>query len=215
MKKIYLLSALVMLTIASYAQIQKNAVLLGGQLSYSNNKSDFENLKQKSWNAVAGLSLGKAIRENTVVGFNLNYAPAKQTYQGTNGDSLITSTNRYSVGVFYRKYKNLGKDFYFFAEGNAAFIYNVSENSKSSAIDYKYTQTGGSLALTPGFAYQVCKKLQFEVSVPSLVSLQYMHSKNKTSDVAYNGKSNNFSVNSSLSNIGTLEWLGIGFRLVL
>ena len=63
----------------SYGQIKRNAVLLGGQLSYYNDKNRSDSFIQNFESGRIGISAGKAIRENTVVGINFT------TYSGQTG----------------------------------------------------------------------------------------------------------------------------------
>src|SRR5262249_28894178 len=159
-------------------------------------------------NGSISLSLGKAIKENTVVGFNVGYYGSKSTNLPYGIDTTTNKLNGYNAGIFYRKYKALVKDFYFFGQANAIY-----SNSKSKS-DYKVYPANntksilntGALSVTPGLAYKIFKKTFIELSLANLVSLQYTH-ENKTQNTGYTTKTNvvslstAFSTNNSLGNV--------------
>ena len=90
------------------AQIKKGAVLLGGSLGFStrNNKvSTTQDYRSTSFNVSP--ALGKAIKENLLLGFDLSYGYAKNEFFSP----PVQKTNSYGAGIFIRKYKVLGKGF--------------------------------------------------------------------------------------------------------
>src|ERR1700704_4130915 len=115
-------------TLLTKAQFKKNDILLGGQLSYSYNSSNQKYLTGPTYDnkATTGyftINFGKALNENTIAGITLSYIP--YSMNNYNVDGIIPTKyqdNGYAVGIFYRKYKNLGKEFYFF--GQVSALYN-------------------------------------------------------------------------------------------
>ncbi|HTB23799.1 MAG TPA: hypothetical protein VK711_00450 [Puia sp.] len=211
-----LLSILIILSfLSSSAQFNKGDVLVGGTLSYSSNKttSPYITGEQKYDNGLFNISLGKAIKDNALFGINLTYAPNVTT--NNYGYGLVTNrTENYGIGVFYRMYKNLGKEFYIFGEAGAG--YNGSTTSMKDSTGNKLssgTGDGGNIYLTPGIAYKVSKKFFLELSIPQLFSVTYSSSNTKSGSVT-TAKTDQFYANANF-NSNPLNSLGVGFRLVL
>ncbi len=216
MKKIALLFTLFITGyFAANAQIQKGAILLGGQLAYSKSTINYNSAQadQKNQNANINISVGKALKDNSVFGVNVGYSPTR-SQNSYNGNVFVNSTvNHYSAGLFYRQYKKLAKDFYFYAEAGAGYIgsnQTLLDNTGNNKV--KYTQAGGQLYVTPGIAYAIFKKMQLEILIPQIISLQYANYKTKSATENTNQKQ--FAVNTSL-NATPFNSLGVGFRFVL
>jgi hypothetical protein len=226
MTKILLLPALLLTFFISNAQFRKNDIILGGQLYYNYNSSSYNysgavpstnEYKNKDGNIT--ISGGKAINENTVLGIYLSYLPSSSTnYPSLNGDIMLKYRNDgYGGGIFYRKYKNLGKEFYLFGEISAT--YNWSNKSGKDSADQELISGSSSTfaaILYPGIAYRISKHLFLELSIPDLIYIGY----NKSNTLSHEGSSimenkyNNFNITTSLSS-DPLSFLGIGFRLIL
>jgi Outer membrane protein beta-barrel domain len=208
-----LLSLLVSLTVFSAsAQFKKGDILLGADLSFSGSKST-SNINpgdQKSSYGDFGISIGKAIKENAIAGIKLGYGHNSNTYNnGT--DNLTSSNNTYSIGVFYRLYKNLGKDFYLFGEAGAE--YNGSTSSTSDTSGSKVTGNAGVIYITPGLAYRISSKVFVEFSIPAIFNISYSSSSSKLGSQTL-GTSDNFGASANIIS-NPLSSLGIGFRLIL
>jgi hypothetical protein len=217
MNKCYMFVLLLILSISTSAQIKKKSILLGGELNYYNDKTQIENLQEKYEGGSIGISIGKAFKENSVVGFNFSLSPSEQTYF-PNGNEMITFTNkRYDIGVFYREYKNLGKDFYFFAQADGAFIMaNQSQDYSVAANDVKASQRGGYISLTPGISYQVFKKMHLELTIPNILIIQYAVTNfDNENPQEKASKREQFYFSSNLNSNTSLSWLGVGFRFIL
>lgn len=217
-KTLTLTAALAACHLFGNAQIKKGAVLLGGQVSFynSNSKNNSTTNEGKSNNGGINISVGKAVKENTIVGVYGAYGKGKiENIASSNSKDVSTSINA-SAGIFLRKYKRLGKDFYFFGELNAGYASGKQVNeSKNGTITTTNTnkEIGGAIGLTPGLSYQICKKLQLEVLMPSFAGLRFGSNKyTQSSGSSSNG--NYFQVSSSLNN-SLLNSLAVGFRLVL
>ena len=224
MKSKILLSLVTLFCLANilHAQINQGKILLGGTISYSgnhNNVSSPSSTNPYNENLYANIQLGKFIKENTAVGLLLVYGCNKYS----------TSTNpsnknvQYAAGAFYRKYKGLARNFYFFGEGDLSFnysknnfqYYDVSTNSLNTAI----SKTNGiSLLIVPGISYAVWKKMQVELSMLNIFSIGYSHSKthySATNSLAYTDeKANSFSASANLSP-NLLSNFGVGFKFIL
>lgn len=208
------------------AQFKKNDKLLGGQLYYNYNSSSYKytsavpstnDFKNKDGNIT--ISVGKAINENTVLGIFLSYLPSSSTnYPSLNGDIMLKYRNDgYGGGIFYRKYKNLGKEFYFFGEISATYYWrNISGKDSSDQELISGSSSNFAAILYPGIAYRISKHLFLELSIPDLIYIGY----SKSNTLSHEGSSimenkyNYFNISTSLSS-DPLTALGIGFRLIL
>jgi Outer membrane protein beta-barrel domain len=208
--------ALVFFIFSASAQFNKGDLLLGGDLSYSSSKSTsppFFPVETKNSSGNFNISLGKAIKENTIVGISLDFQPITNSYY--NGVGIYTQqTNNYGVGIFYRLYKSLGKDFYLFGEGGGG--YTGSTTSTKDSTGHKISTgsgNGGHLYITPGIAYRVSKKFFIELSIPQIFTLSY-GSSNTNEGSGTNETDSGFTAGLNL-NSNPIDNLGIGFRLVL
>ena len=110
--------------LSAHAQIKKKSILLGGQIAFVNSSINYSTMQsnQKEKDAAFNISIGKAIKDNSVYGINISYQPStiKNFF---NGAAFINQkVNQYSFGAFYRQYKSLSKDFYFFIQPEADYI---------------------------------------------------------------------------------------------
>jgi hypothetical protein len=217
-----LLTPLIILSLSfsARAQFNKGSILLGVQLSYSYNTYNSTNPNivqtsdQKTNMATFNISVGKAIKENTVFGIILTYSPyAVNNYYSASLGPLKYSDNYYAFGIFYRKYKSLGKDFFIFGEGSA--YYEGSTISGKDSLGQKVlsgSTKGGVLIVYPGISYKVSKKFFLEISIPDLFFVQY--SSSNVSSQPQSSKNEQFNISTSLSS-NPLTNLAIGFRLDL
>ncbi len=217
MTKIFTTILILTLSTVTFAQINKKSILLGGQLFYYNEKNQVDILKQKAESGTIGISLGKAFKENSVIGINLTYSPIRQTNFLNGNDTVTTTYKRYDIGAFFREYKKLGKDFYFFGQLDGAFIMaNQKDDYTIAAGDVKATQRGGFTSLTIGVSYKIFKKMQLELTIPNILSVQYLVTKfNSQNPQVKDSKKEQFLFYSNLTNNTSLGFLGVGFRFIL
>jgi hypothetical protein len=219
MKKLTLVFAIGLFTINANAQIKKGAVLLGGQVTANIGKSTTvntsQNYSESNSSTSIGLSFGKAVSENNVLGFNI-YTSFSKSDGGISGNIHSERYNAVGIGIFYRKYKLLAKDFYFFGEPNIGFNFGKqTRNNNNPLNEYSTSSTNAYLALGTGLSYKVYKKLQLEVALPTLIGIQYSYSKNSEANQPnINQTSNQFSLNTGI-NSQLLNNLTLGFRLFL
>lgn len=197
------------------AQIKKNSLSLGGQLSYSSVKYQVDNFDQKSENGAIGISLGKAFKENFVAGINVSYSPSKQSNLPLGIDTATHKYNTSQIGVFLRQYKKLAKDLYFFGEVNAAFITAEEKYDFAQSGDVKARQRGGVISLTPGISYQVFRRMQLELTIPNILAMKYSRTnlESQNSQIK-NAKGEEILFYSNLNTNTNLGWLGVGFRFI-
>jgi hypothetical protein len=169
-----------LLTIASFclfsianSQITKGSLFLGGSLGISSGeyKSTADTSKSSFWyfNPVIGI----AIKENSIAGIFLGYG------RGTGNDTEIEQNN-YNAGLFFRKYKPLGKGFYLFGEGNLSYYHNLYEQD-DPVNGYRLQKNSGiTLGIFPGLSYAVGKRFYLETALTNLLSISYSKASSET-----------------------------------
>jgi hypothetical protein len=201
----------------SFGQIKKESILLGGQIGYSNTDIDYSGNQpnQKNESAAFNISIGKAVKENSIFGLNLTYLPAKIKNYFNGANFVSTNTNQYNFGIFDRKYKKLAKDFYFFTELGASYIKAKQTSTDTSGINLEtIKQSGAQVYLTPGLSYKILNKLHLEIIIPNIVTIQYAVTKDKTPTLQ--AKQKQLFFNSSLNSTGGgLTFVGVGFHFIL
>jgi hypothetical protein len=208
MKKILLTLLIIFsLNFISRAQLSKGSVLLGGDLSWYSNKTTVTGVQDTKGNSGSFIvSIGKAIKDNNFVGVNFIYSHTDGGY----------TMNEYGVALFYRIYKDLGKNFFLF--GEAGVEYNGSKQTDSYPFypqETTMTTNTASIYLMPGLSYKISKKFLLELSLPNLFNLNYYSSKATTKGTPDQVSTlDSFSANASLTS-NPLTNLTIGFRLLL
>jgi hypothetical protein len=196
------------------AQINEGSLLIGGQVYYNNvsGKTSEGGITEKTSNGVIDLSLGKAIKDNVVVGVHLEFVPGSTGHINNGIVSYKTKVNGYGGGVFYRKYKTLAKDFYFFIEAGANYLYErqTTRDTAGNKVQMS-TYSAVQLSLAPGISYKVLKNLHMEVMIPGLLTLQY--EVDKASSISQSASQNKYTFNTNI-NASTLNNISVGFRLI-
>lgn len=221
------LVVLVFISFCANAQIKKGSILVGGQLSAGKFERDISNFfpipqplpfdpNEEAKFLNVGISIGNAIKENKVIGINFNTATTKQTIFLNQTESITSKNNFNEAGLFYRGYKKLGKDFYFFGQANGSIYFSKTKFNHTTSINNSINKNVGvSISVAPGLAYAISKKFHLELSLQNLAAIQYSTSKHEFTNPAIRTiNSNSFSFNSSLGG-GVLGNMGIGFRLIL
>jgi hypothetical protein len=201
------------------AQINNGVVLVGGSISLSSNTSNNGAVNNETKNNFGqfNINIGKAFKQNNVVGVYGSYGRGKNENLISANVINTSKTTNGGAGVFYRHYKPLGKNFYFFSEANIGFNgtkqvrENRSGNNVSTITD---KSTGVNLGLTPGVSYQVYKKVQLEILMPQIIGFSFGNTKSTTSTNSNVGESKYFQFSTGLSG-GLVNNLAVGFRLIL
>lgn len=220
-KHFYLITLFFAIAYGSQAQIKKGDVLLGGTLSFNTQKTSPDDANPdngyKQTYFTITPSIGKAIKDNLLLGFDLTFMGSKNTQN--NGSAFQQKTFTYGGGVFLRKYKPLGSGFAIFMQTRFGGSYNTNK-SQNVGDPYPYNNSKGytfDLSFYPGIAYAITKRVQLETGFANLVDVNYSHSKNTTTtgltnDVLSTSKFNSFGISSSLSsNIG----FAVGIKVLL
>lgn len=197
--------------ITSNAQINEGRYLLGGSASFNSASApQYSNPKYEALHT--NIQLGKVVKDNTVAGLILSYS------YFNNGPT--NKSEQFSAGVFYRKYKTLANNFYFFCEGDAVYSHITSTQGifQTGSNGTKNWSNGAALSFTPGISYSVCKRMQMELLMPNIFSLSYSHlqTENTSTGTTFTSstKGNSFSANANL-NSNLLNNFGIGFKFLL
>jgi hypothetical protein len=191
MKKLYALAVFVVLFRIAHAQVKSGDIILGGNLSYSTQSTSTPQIAgtaspttfSKQNSLVINPSIGKAIRDNLVLGLDLSYG------HNSNSDNLAGSpaetgtVNSFTAGVFVRRYKPLGNGFYLFGQAELSGGCSHSSSSTPQPGEPSTAQNGYeiTLQLYPGIAYALNRRWQIETGLPNFLSIDYTHSKSTTS----------------------------------
>jgi hypothetical protein len=209
-----LMTLLCSFTIAN-AQFSKGNILLAGTISYSSSSSTSSGTgagtDQSNHNGYFSLSIGKAINENSVAGINFGYGHGSSSISPSQGG---TKSDAYSIGVFYRKYKAMGKDFFLFGEGRAGYSGSTGSATDNSGNQYASSHINtGFIEFYPGIDYRVSNKFLLEISIPSFFYVTYSASSNSDQN-GQTSKGSSFGISTSLAS-NPIYALGVGFVLVL
>lgn len=206
--RIYLLAVMLLyLTVSSNAQsIEKGAMLIGGSINFGTSNQSTINTTQpdsiRSTGGNIGISLGKAVTNNGILGVSLSYGRNKIKSSIDEYDD--ENSYAYAASIFYRQFVELGNKFYFWVQPSAGIVY--AEGKKKDNSNYSKNMSMG-LALAPGLSYNFYKSIYLDVSINNLAALSYNSSQTATV------KQNSFSVTSGLSG-GSLNNVGIGFSII-
>jgi hypothetical protein len=213
MKKTYLLVGLVFIACCVQAQIKKGTILLGGNLSASTTSSSPApgNDSYKANSIYVSPSYGRAIKDNLVLGADLNF-----TYAKSGPNNVPNQTNGIGAGVFLRKYKNLGGGFYIFGQSRVGFDFvdqqsNFPSSTGNTFVHSDQKQLAIGASFFPGISYAINPRWQLETSLPNFLVLQYAHVKQSSEDgtLSSDGSSSSVSLSSSLSSTYTFS---VGLR---
>jgi hypothetical protein len=208
-KHFYLLIFFFAITFCGHAQMKKGDILLGGTIGFNSQKSSSSNPSSYEQNAtLVNLtpSIGKAIKDNLLVGIDLTWAYIKTT-QGSSPDVYTNKSTTYGAGFFLRRYKSLGNGFAIFLQSRLGGSYNTQKDEYESSPNPTYYTKGYAFDLSfyPGIAYAITKRVQLETGFQNLVDANYSHSKTTSAtdpnaNATTESKSNGFSIQTSLSN---------------
>lgn len=152
MQRILLL--LFFLPVFAKAQVTEDSKFLGGNVSYSMQKFDYENQPASHFLNLE-LSYGKFISNTVAIGpivsiesqWRQNINPITNLFENSNSGSFLG-------GMFLRKYFPLGEKFFFALEGSIGAGVGTSSFLKETNFNYK-------IAATPIFIFQPVPKWAF------------------------------------------------------
>lgn len=178
----------------AHAQIKKGSVLLGGSVSIATQKRDYENPERTFKSNAFGFTpaAGKAIRDNLILGVDVQY-----TYMEQDNDPDYTKSVSIGGGVFLRKYWEVLNRFYIFGQGRLGASH-FRTKAPNGAITFDSKGFDIRLSIAPGISYAVSKRVHLESSFSNLLNAGYSHEKAKiigssTTQNDYKASSFNFS----------------------
>lgn len=210
MKQAYALLLCVFVYSIANAQVKKGDIVLGGNLGYSNQSqsalvSPPETTKSNSLNI--NPSIGKAIRDNLVLGIDIAYFHSTSSQNPAATSSITQNENGFLAGVFLRRYKPIGAGFSLFGQAELSGNYSHSTAEMPSTAQFAETSDhsngfGFTLQLYPGIAYALNRRWQLETSLPNFFSINYNHYKETqqyNTQPAQSTSDHSFSISSSLT----------------
>jgi opacity protein-like surface antigen len=208
MKQKFLLSLVLVCTfiVSTRAQISKGAIWLGGQAGYSQSSDKSGSItNQKQTGFTISPAVGKAVKDNLIVGIAANYLHYKT--KSDQGSSRKDDT--YGGGLFVRKYIPVVSRLYIFGDARAYFN-RVKSEDKSGGYTTKIKGVDVGIAVTPGVSYAVTKSIQIETGLNSLFNTRY--STRKQNQGFTENKNNTFTTGLFLDNTSQVF---IGFRFLI
>jgi hypothetical protein len=224
-KHFYILSSALLLSTVCQAQIVKGDKLLGGSIGFTRGNSNNFNGAVSADNSLTainlGLSYGKAVKNNTVNGFNAGFTFINNpvsTFDPATGANIYNNKIRSgTVGVFRRRYIPLGKNFYAFGQLGADFAYTQNEYTQfnSGVISEKVVNKSYvvNASLYPGFSYQLNNRFMLDLTLGSLVNIGYANNTRRVNSQPATPSTNTFYLNSNLS-LSSLGNISVGFRVL-
>jgi opacity protein-like surface antigen len=208
MKQKFLLSLVFvcMFIVSTRAQISKGAIWLGGQAGYSQSSDKSGSItNQKQTGFTISPAVGKAVKDNLIVGIAANYVH----YKTKSGQGSSRKDNTYGGGLFIRKYIPVVSRLYIFGDARAYFN-RVKSEDESGGYTSKIKGVDVGIAVTPGVSYAVTKSIQIETGLNSLFNTRY--STRKQNQGFTENKNKTFTTGLFLDNTSQVF---IGFRFLI
>jgi hypothetical protein len=210
MRKFLLVAYLALSTFFADAQIKKGSVLLGGSIGYTEYSSGSATWEPYSRTLFFSPAVGLAIKDNNVFGvkaitvFNKNIQ----------SNSVEAKNSTRGGGLFFKRYLDLGKNFYLFGEAGANYIASKSEAVAAPGTGNKTGNKVFGISIFPGITYAVSRHFHLEASINDLLNIAYNHQTylnyTPTMESAYENKSFGINVNANPTTA-----MNIGFRILL
>lgn len=218
MRKVTFSLLIAFITISTVnAQISKGSNMVGGSIYYNSQKYEqgANNAVQTTKTSGFGIipAYGIAVRENLVVGADLNYSNSINEITSISGNANKTKNNSFGVGAFVRPYKNLGTSgFYLFLQGRLGVDITKQDQNTGSGYTNKGFNIGAGI--NPGIAYAVTRKMHIETGLNNLFYAGYSNTKSTSNQPNYSNKNSGFSAGIGLGN-STTWTVGVKFFLDL
>lgn len=155
MRKLLLLSAMLLVGTLAFAQTQKGQVQLGGSFNF--NKQDLDPGESTNFNFVP--QAGYFVSDLTSIGITLNISSSDFEVPGFDAER-----NLFEFGVFARFHKSVTDNFYFFLQPSLSFGSGENDNIGGGSTDLNTT----SIRVSPGAMYFVTPKIAMEMRVGSV-----------------------------------------------
>lgn len=189
--------------------MDKGSYLLGGQLSFNKTQNETAPINHEM-NATMGILFGKAIKKNTFIGIHDVYSWRRNTGPQP---GIYERSNDYYLGLFLRKYNSLGNRFFFFYQADAAVLFGNGALSSDQVHSNVTRSTGGRLASSAGFSFQLYKKLQLEITLNNLVYGSYATFQNTGNPPGSHYVTHQTYLATNFNNGEFLNNVGVGFNI--
>ncbi|WJS96225.1 porin family protein [Flavobacterium johnsoniae] len=161
MKKILVMAAL---AICSFANAQKGTILVGGNIGYTSEKSEFRFSEDKASTFTFSPKVGYQFHENWTVGGEFSLS----TSDIDNAD-INRKDNRFRTGAFVRYTKPLSQTFSVFADMGAGFQTEKNKIYANNGNSYvRYKGNGAYVDVTPALFINMKKGFGLNFSIGGL-----------------------------------------------
>lgn len=182
MKKILVMAAL---AICSFANAQKGTILVGGNIGYTSEKSEFRFSEDKASTFTFSPKVGYQFHENWTVGGEFSLS----TSDIDNAD-INRKDNRFRTGAFVRYTKPLSQTFSVFADMGAGFQTEKNKIYANNGNSYvRYKGNGAYVDVTPALFINMKKGFGLNFSIGGV---EYQTLKFDENETKYNSFSFNF-----------------------
>lgn len=173
-KSLVLILSLMLLSISSFAQLQKGNLLLGGNVNFQTSSTESDNLGVAGGNTAKSNSfsisplVGYFLSDRTVLGVKVNYFSSKTENLILAGPSVIFENDQIGLGPFVRRYFPV-KDwvaFYGQAEVNYGSARHFQTNNSNSSSETKIRSVNFAASL--GLSFFPTKWMSIDVSAHPL-----------------------------------------------
>ena len=160
MKKILLILALAMF---SFANAQKGTILVGGNIDYSSEKSEYRFSEDKVNSFTFSPRVGYQFNDNWTVGGELTAGSSKQEFSG---DEI--KINTFKLGAFLRYSVPLNQTFSVFADLGAGFQNQKRKDYENGNLTSKNKGDGMYVGVTPALFINMKKGFGLNFSIGGL-----------------------------------------------
>ena len=189
------------------AQLKKGEKMLGGNISFGNNKTEQDNFygsgEQEATNVTIMPQLGFGLGNNWIVGISAGYSYTKQRSSNNTASWTESRTNLVSGGVFARKSFPAGERFGFFGQADISYSDGKNKFSNNTGDNQEGDIDILAAFVSPGAYFRPNKRFIIEAQIGSL---GYSHTNIKSGGT----KAENNSVGLSFT-----DNLSLGFKVVL
>ena len=187
-KTLFIFNALVILSLTSYAQIEKGIVQLEGQLNLE--VLDANDISETSFSLIPNLSI--FLNDKTSLGFITGYSRVDGKYPVFNTTTaeiirVKRHSNVFQIGIYARFYKKVGDNLYLYLQPVLTTEFGKTKNFYD---DNKFKTSSLRVYISPGISYFLSPKIGMTASFGNL-----SYSRDKMDDM----KRNHYKLNLSSS----------------
>ncbi|MEL1255815.1 outer membrane beta-barrel protein [Flavobacterium sp. DGU38] len=161
MKKILVMAAL---AICSFANAQKGTILVGGNISYTSEKYEYQNGEERTNEFSFSPRVGYQFNDNWTVGGEFTVGSAKEDFDG--GDEI--KDNNFKLGAFLRYSVPLNQTFSAFADFGLGFQNQKTKEYDNGNLTSKYKADGMYVGVTPALFINMKKGFGLNFNIGGL-----------------------------------------------